>query len=181
MQILPLQFTHNASSFSCNLRTTADSRTMPMEPLAFMPLLFKWRTSSLDHPQWQWAVYQFSSLFKFKRLPSHLVWLIQHLWEPLLPMDPALLLETLTRNRSLPGVEEKVHRESQASCLHSHIAIPPLKPLIVIWLHAQRINIGRGRKSNRTGEEIQMQNSYFLVCTHACVIALIVGEKPWWA
>ena len=111
--------THSASSFCCDLRTTADSRTMPMEPLAFMPLLFKWRTSSLHHPQWQWAVYQFSSLFKFERLPSHLVWLIQPLWEPLLPMDLALLLEAFTKNRSLQGVEEMVQREYQVhACTH---------------------------------------------------------------
>ena len=100
-------------SFCCDLRPTAYSRTMLMEPSAFMLLLFKWRTSSMHHPQWQWAVYQFSSLFKFKRSPSHLVWLIQPLWEPLLQMDPALLLEALTKNGSLPGVEEMLQRESQ--------------------------------------------------------------------
>ena len=119
MHFLPLQFTHSAISFCCDLRTTAHLHTMPMEPLAFMLLLFKWKTSSLHHPQWQWAVYQFSSLFKFKRSPSHLVWLIQPLWEPLLLMDPALLLEALTKNGSLPGAEEMLQRESQHhACTH---------------------------------------------------------------
>ena len=100
--------------YSFVIRPIADSHTMPMETLAGMPLLFKWRTSSLHHPQWLWAVYQFSSLFKFKRLPSHLVWLIQHLLEPLLLIDLALLSEALTNSRSLPGVEEIVQRKHMA-------------------------------------------------------------------
>ena len=53
--------------------------------------------------------------------------------------------------------------------------------LINIRLNTQRINIGRRRKWNKTREEMQMQNSYILVCIHACLITLIVGEEPWWA
>ena len=181
MHILPLQFTHSLISFCCDLRTTAYSRTMPMETLAFMLLLFKWRTSSLHHPLWQWAVYQFSSLFKFKRSPSHLVWLIQPLWEPLLQMDPALLLEALTKNGSLPGVEEMLQRESQHHAW-THWLPYFLLNLINIWLHAQRIDIGRGRRSNRMIETRCRCKIHTFMCAHmlAC-ITLILGEEPWWA
>ena len=88
-------------------------------------------------------------------------------------MDPALLLEALTKNGSLPGVEEMVQRESQVSCLHSQIAILPLIFIIIIQRHTPRIIICR--------EGMQMQNSYILVCTYACLITLIFGEEPWLA
>ena len=87
-------------------------------------------------------------------------------------MDPALLLEALTKNGSPPGVEEMVQRESRASCLHSQIAIRPLD-FIIIRLHTPRINVCR--------QGMQMQNSYILVCTHACLITPIFGEEPWLA
>ena len=87
-------------------------------------------------------------------------------------MDPALLLEGFIKNGSLQGVEEMVQRESQASCLHLHIAILPLDFIITrLRIHTPRNNTCR--------EGMQMQNSYILVCTHACLITLIFGEEQW--
>ena len=118
-------------------RTTADSHIMPMEPVAGMLLLFKWRTLSHHHPQHQWVVYQFSSLYKFRILSSHLVWLLQHLWEPLQRMVPALLLEALTHSKSLLEVEEMMQCKSwkkHASTLKSYLGCNK-QGIWIMWIH----------------------------------------------
>ena len=59
------------------------------------------------------------------------MWPLQHLWEPLLQMAPALPLEAPTNSKSLLEVEEIVQRKHEA-CLHRLIFMLSPEPRILL-------------------------------------------------